>query len=59
MTNRLIVIGEIGMKRAYLNVPQEEAIRRYREAHPDETRITVQLVEFEDEFEAYEIWEPR
>jgi hypothetical protein len=35
MKNRLVVIGFLSSYRCYLNVPREEAIRRYREHYQD------------------------
>lgn len=60
MTNRLVVIGLISEKRAYLNVPRNVALDRFlkdtgysvadiMDAHLDE-------FEFEDEFRVYDAW---
>ena len=57
MTNRLIIIGDIGTKRAYLNVPMDEAVRRYTVSEgqaPGEGYI--QEFEFDDEFTVYDAW---
>jgi hypothetical protein len=59
--NRLIVIGFRSDKKAYLNVPREEAIRRYLLEHPeDETDVRsgliVDVIDFEDEFYVYDAW---
>ena len=58
--NTLIVIGWLGVRRAYLNVSREEAIRRYMEAEGEEDppppeRITE--FSFEDEFGCYDAYE--
>lgn len=53
--HKLITIGWLGGKRAYLDVSREEAIRRYTEAEgnePDEQHI--EEFEFVDEFYTYE-----
>ena len=56
--NKLVIIGHIGMKTAYLNIDEEEAIHRHIKSHPGEDGFgTVEEFEFEDEFDAYEIWE--
>lgn len=56
----LVVIGPIGGKRAYLDLPREEAVRRYREECGDESYEVDNILEFEfeDAFSAYEIWAP-
>ncbi len=56
MKNKLIVIGYLGCKECYLNIPMEEAIRRYIDEgneEPDEYHIDE--YEFDDQFGAYEI----
>lgn len=72
MSNKLIAIGYLGVKTCYLNVPKEEAIRRYVEAemHGFETSAEiaqmrqetaaslVEEFEFEDEFSAYDVGVP-
>lgn len=54
--HRLVCIGWLGDFACYLDVPREEAMRRYRaenpETQPDDVRVTE--FEFEDEFYAYE-----
>ena len=61
--NELIAIGHIGMKKCYLNITEELAIERYCNAENmsrlefDEQDITISIIEFEDEFDAYEVWE--
>ena len=59
--NKLIVIGWIGVKRCYLNISREEAIRRYEAAEGCSGIESTELIdefEFEDEFGAYEVWGP-
>ncbi len=56
--NRLIVIGWLGDKRAYLNITREEAIARYIEAEGEslDTLLNNGLIEefdFDDEFWVY------
>ena len=53
--NRLVVIGIIGLKRCYLNVSREDAVRRY-EAAEGQKAEHVQEFEFTDEFGAYDAW---
>lgn len=61
--NKLISIGYLGIKYCYLNVDEDEAIRRYcftnniSEVEFKEQEIRIDTIEFEDEFSAYEIWE--
>ena len=60
--NKLISIGYIGIKKCYLNITEEEAIRRYCKTENitrqkfDEDNISIFTIEFKDEFGAYEIW---
>jgi hypothetical protein len=66
MKNKLIVIGWMGVKTAYLNVPKEEAINRYMKSNFGTPRSAnqedladfdfVQEFEFEDEFGTYDAW---
>ena len=59
--NRLVVIGPLGCQVAYLNVPREDAIQRYRNAQvcfpgdvpaaPDDSEI--REFEFHDAFHVY------
>lgn len=53
--NVLWCIGYTGGESCYLNVTQEEAERRYREAN-DGHMATITKVEFEDEFESYSVY---
>lgn len=62
-TNTLIVIGWTGIQRAYLNVPRDEAIRRYRasEDQPEDVwdKASLGYIEeftFKDEFGTYSAW---
>jgi hypothetical protein len=62
--NKIISIGWLGIKACYLNVPLEEAIQRFiameditREEFDKTYKKLVHVVEFDDEFGAYEIWE--
>ncbi len=62
MKNRLISIGWMGVKQCYLNVPREEAIRRYLADCPNEGPEVVaegyiEEFEFDDEFGAYAVWD--
>lgn len=59
--NTLIVIGWLGIKTCYLNVPREEAIARYlkEEDITDEKYIQDLITEFTftDQFCAYDAYE--
>lgn len=61
--NKIISIGHIGLKRCYLNVEQKEAIRRYCKSQGltlqqfKEYDISIDIIEFDDEFGAYSIYE--
>jgi len=65
--NKLITIGFTGIKRSYLNMTQEEAVRRYCEEENKnrfikEDNITgltdepIEIFDFDNEFDCYEIW---
>jgi hypothetical protein len=61
MKNKLIVIGWMGTKMAYLNVPREEAINRFMKSNftsrqDIEVFDFVREFEFEDEFGTYDAW---
>jgi hypothetical protein len=57
----LVVIGFMGRQIAYLDIPREEAERRYRAAN-DGGLDVVGVLEFDDEFECYDVpdakWDP-
>jgi hypothetical protein len=62
MKNKLIVIGWMGVKTAYLNVPEEEALRRWLQSNSAtrediEDFDFVQEFDFEDEFGVYDAWD--
>lgn len=60
MKNKLIVIGWMGTKVAFLNVDREEAIRRAREEHDfDDVDAEHHVYEFEfnDVFGVYDAYE--
>ncbi|GAB4031711.1 hypothetical protein [Spirosoma gilvum] len=54
-TNRLVIVtgfgthNPSGWTRAYLNVSEEEAVRRYKEHFKDKDRPRVDIVDFDDE----------
>lgn len=59
----LVAIGWLGAKHVYLDVPLEEAKRRYAEANKDWSGTPympedtpVEMFEVEDEFWAYDVW---
>ena len=56
MKNKLIVIGWMGVKTAYLNVPREEAINRYMQSR-NVTSEDIEEFDFEDEFGVYDAWD--
>ena len=56
MTHKLVVIGCIGMKRAYLDISKDEAIKRYLESENQSELNDYEDVtefEFDDEFWCY------
>lgn len=63
--NTLIAIGYIGLHQCYLNISKEEAYARYIKEKPDyfisienaEESGGLKVIEFEDEFHAYEVYE--
>ena len=64
MKNRLISIGYTGLMKCYLNIPDKDAIQRYiKSQNISETEfeldndIQFNVIEFDDEFEAYSVWE--
>ena len=62
MKNKLIIIGYVGMKKAYLNISKEDAIKRYTDQESFNMEYEgylldeVQEIEFDDEFEVYDAW---
>jgi len=61
--NTLVVIGWLGMRQCYLNIPREEAIRRYCAARDDDPANIennpeglVDEFEFTDTFSAYDAY---
>jgi hypothetical protein len=62
MKNTIISIGFTGLMRCYLNVPLEEAKKRYMKEEriseeEFESSVTIEQIEFTDEFGTYSIWE--
>ena len=61
--NKLISIGYIGIRRCYLNISEDEAIERYCKSENitrqkfDKDDISIDIIDFVDEFGAYSIWE--
>ena len=61
--NKLVVIGYIGIKRCYLNIDEKDAISRYIQSEGISEKlfvdndIQVDVIEFDDEFGAYAVWE--
>jgi hypothetical protein len=55
--NKLITIGFTGIKRSYLNISQEEVIRRYCEEDniSELDGQTIDDFEFDDEFDCYKL----
>lgn len=51
----LVVIGYTGIKRAYLDIPIEEAKRRY-EQEQGEDDAPIRIFSFTDEFGVYDAW---
>jgi len=64
MKNRLVAIGYVGIMKCYLNISDREAIQRYIKSEDiSETEfesnrdISFMIIEFDDEFQAYDVWE--
>lgn len=57
MKHNIILIGWIGHKQAYLDVSQEEAIKRYERNNHIDSMTTIETIEFDDEFVVYDAWE--
>jgi len=61
--NKLISIGWLGIKRCYLNITEEQAIERFCKSENvtrekfDEDDISIDIIEFTDEFGAYSVYE--
>ena len=56
MKHTLVLIGWLGTKRAYLDIPREEAIRRYKESDGDIDEEHIEEFTFTDEFGTYAAW---
>ena len=62
MTHQLVVIGHLGIKRAYLDVPLAAAVARFMrdEREPEGARdwltVEAKVIVFDDEFGAYDCW---
>lgn len=55
--NKLICIGFLGIKRCYLNITQEEAMRRYKEQEGNDLQgVSITTIEFQDEFGSYDAY---
>ena len=64
MKNKIIYIGYTGLMKCYLNISDREAIQRYiKDEDISETQLELDdsiqfgYIEFDDEFEAYSVWE--
>ena len=65
MKNKLVLIGNIGMKRIYINVSKEEAIKRFCETENMtqeqfervDLESTIRIYKFDDEIPCYDIFE--
>lgn len=64
MSNTLTIIGFIGIKKAYLNITKEEAIRRFcenneitEEFFKEYHSSNLEVINFDDEFEVYDAWQ--
>jgi hypothetical protein len=60
--NKLISIGFTGIKKCYLNITEEEAIKLYCIAENlsieqfNETKIPIDTFNFNIQFDAYDVW---
>lgn len=63
MKNKLISIGHLGIKKCFLNISEERAIKRYCELDKitieqfESYDISIDVIEFDDTFGAYDVWE--
>jgi len=61
--NKLITIGYLGQKQCYLNLTEDEAIKRYCQSEGmsieefNENNIKINIIEFQDEFGSYDVYE--
>ena len=56
MKNQLVVIGWCPNFECYLNIPVEEALKRYNENNTEQvTNKNVSILDFDDVFQAYDI----
>lgn len=60
MSNTLVVIGWLGLRTAYLNVPEEEAVERYMKENDltpeDMKQVDKQVFTFQNSFGVYDAW---
>lgn len=59
MKHKLIVIGYLGLKRCYLDVPREAAIERWKRATGYQYILessNIVEIDFNDEFGTYDVW---
>ncbi len=60
IVNKLICVGFLGVRRCYLNLDREDAVRRYLEALGEESldggEEWITEFEFTDEFGAYDVY---
>lgn len=60
ITNKITCIGYLGIKRCYLNVSREDAVKRYLEALGEECldggEKVITEFEFTDEFGTYDVY---
>ena len=65
MTHTLVVIGDLGIKRAYLDITESDALERFLKteniSENDEEQVayyraTTRSFEFESEFSVYDAW---
>ena len=64
MANTLIIIGAIGIKKAYLNITKDDAIERFcndleipMDEYEEYWSSSYKEITFYDEFEVYDAWE--
>ncbi len=58
MKHKLVAIGYLGCMHVYLDISEEEALRRYTEVSgPLHTFEYIKTIFFDDEFETYDVWE--
>jgi predicted nucleotide-binding protein len=60
LDNKLVLIGHLGRKIAFLNMDKNEAIERYCDINGIEqlkSSVDIDVIEFDNHFKVYDAWE--